>query len=177
MRYPIWKYVRCGTIRWIGFKLHEGQVSDFNKIGNETKHRVYQSAVDTWLIFLLYVSPVSLASLGVYLATVAQADEALTCFVMALAVTMLNISFTRPCRYTLTADSLNIRCGLLSQTIALERIQSAELSSSWQNGYALSLKRVCIKLDKGQRLVSPVDREQFITELMQAVEKVKRSKA
>ncbi len=159
----------------MGFELQEDQVNDFNKIGNEAKQRVYQSAIDTWLILVLYISPVLLASLGVYLATIARADEALTCFVMALALTLLNISLTRPCRYTLTADSLNIRCGLLSQTIALERIQSAELSSSWQNGYALSLKRVCIKLDKGKRLVSPVDRERFITELMQAVEKVKLS--
>jgi len=48
-------------------------------------------------------------------------------------------------------------------------IRSAEFSSSWQNGYALSLKRVCIKLDKGQCIVSPIDRDQFIAELMQAV--------
>jgi len=133
------------------------------------KQKVYPSAVDVWLIVMIYFSPALLAILGVYLTTIARADDALTCFIMALAVTLVNFAVTRPCRYTLTADSLNVRCGLLSKTIALDVIRSAELSSSWQNGYALSLKRVCIKLDKGQCLVSPIDRDQFIAELMQAV--------
>jgi len=151
-------------------------VDDSSRAKNEVAQKVYQSSVDAWLILTLYLPPFLLASLGVYLTTVPRADEALTCFFMALAVTLLNLAVTRPCRYTLTVDSLNLRCGLLSRRIALERIRSAKLSSSWRNGYALSLSRVSIELDKGQCIVSPLDRERFVTELMQAVEKRKTRK-
>jgi len=156
------KKISCGK--------YEEHVDDSSRVQNEVKQRVYQSSVDAWLIITLYSPTVLLASLGVYLTTIARADEALTCFFMALAVTLLNLAVTRPCRYTLTADSLNLRCGLLSRRIALVRIRSAELSSSWRNGYALSLSRVSIELDNGQCIVSPLERERFITELMQAVE-------
>ncbi len=135
-------------------------------------NRVYPSAVDTWLLVVMYASPVWLVGLGVYLATIARADEALTCFVTAIALTLLNLLLTYPCRYTLTADSLNIRCGLIRQSIPLTRIKSAEFSSSWLSAPALSLKRVRIQLDNGSRIVSPVDRQQFIDDLMNAVKQL-----
>ena len=137
--------------------------------------RVYASAVDSWLIALIYLGPVIQGVLGVYLCTIQRIDEALICLLIAIALVLLNLLLTHPCRYTLTADTLNLRCGMINYTIPLDRIRSAELSSSWLSGPALSLKRVRIQLDRGCRLVSPVDREQFITELMQAVDRVKKS--
>ena len=52
---------------------------------------------------------------------------------------------------------------------------SVALSSSWESAPALSLRRVRIQLDKGHRIVSPLDREQFIADLMDAAEQRKAS--
>jgi membrane protein YdbS with pleckstrin-like domain len=131
---------------------------------------VFPSAVDAWLLIILYAAPVLLAVLGVYLAQANRPDEALTCFMTSIGLVLLNLLLTRPCRYTLTADTLHLRCGVFNETIPLSRIKSAELSSSWLSGPALSLKRVRIDLDKGSRLVSPVHREAFIAQLMVAVD-------
>lgn len=129
---------------------------------------VFASAVDAWLLAVLYAAPLLFAALGVYLAQADRPDEALTCFVISIGLVLLNLLLTRPCRYTLTADSLNLRCGIFNETIPLSRIESAELSSSWLSGPALSLKRVRIGLDKGSRLVSPTYREVFIAQVMDA---------
>ena len=135
--------------------------------------RVYPSEYDPWLIALLYLGPVILLVLSLYGWQAGRADVAGVCLVSFALLVLLNLLLTWPCRYTLTDDSLNIRCGLLFQTIPLHRIRGARLSSSWQSGYAMSLRRVRIELDNGSRLVSPVNREAFIEDLMAAVERLK----
>jgi len=137
--------------------------------------RVYPSAFDLWLLALLYLGPVVLLVLSLYGWQEARADVAGIGLVSFAVLVLLNVLLTWPCRYTLTDDSLNIRCGLLFQTIPLHRIRGAELSSSWRSGFAMSLRRVRIELDKGYRLVSPVDREAFIADLMAAVERQQSS--
>jgi len=137
---------------------------------------LYPSAVDAWLMIVLYASPLLLAGLGVYLAQVNRPDEALTCFAMSIGLVLLNLLLTRPCRYTLTTDTLNLRCGFFNETIPLKRVRSAELSSSWLSGPALSLKRVRVRLDKGSRFVSPLDREAFMKQLAAAVERNQASR-
>lgn len=138
-------------------------------------HRIYPSAVDAWLMIVLYAAPLLLTVFCLYFAWIGNAEEALTCLLVAVGLTLLNLVLTRPCRYTITADTLNIRCGLMSQTIDLDRITHAELSSSWLSGPALSLKRVRIHFDHASRLVSPLDREQFIDDLMRAVSHARKS--
>ncbi len=135
--------------------------------------RVYPSAYDTGLVALLYLGPVILLVLSLFGWQVGRADVAGVCLVSFALLVLLNILLTWPCRYTLTDDSLNIRCGLLFQTIPLHRVRGATLSSSWQSGYAMSLRRVRIELDKGYRLVSPADRETFIEDLTAAVERMR----
>ena len=134
-------------------------------------HRVYPSAVDAWLTVILYAAPALLIALCFYFTRVARADEALTCLLVAAGLVLLNVVLTRPCRYTLTADTLHIRCGLIRESIPLDRITGAELSTSWRSGPALSLKRVRIDYDSRSRLISPRDRQQFISDLMRAVER------
>jgi hypothetical protein len=140
-------------------------------------NKVYPSAFDRWLMALVYSGPLIMLVVGVYCALNQMADEAILFLAMGLATFLLNLLVTYPCRYTLTADSLNIRCGFIHQSIPLESIRSAELSSSWASGPALSLRRVRIRFDKGQRLVSPVNREQFIADLLAAVESVQSKQA
>jgi len=133
--------------------------------------RVYQSAVDTWLMILLYAGPAALVLLGIYAWYQGQADATMACLMLSVGLILLNLLLTAPCRYTLTEDTLNIRCGLLFSSVPLSRVRDAELSSTWQSAPALSLRRVKIKLDRGVRIVSPVQREAFIQDLMAAVEK------
>jgi len=127
--------------------------------------------VDAWLMILLYAGPVALVPLGIYAWLQGQADATMTCLMLFVGLMLLNRLLTAPCRYTLTDDTLNIRCGMLFSSVPLSRVRDAELSSTWQSAPALSLRRVKIKLDRGVRIVSPVDREAFIQDLMTAVEK------
>jgi len=131
--------------------------------------RVYPSAFDTWLMIVMYGPPVGMLAASVWFVAVGQDAEGVILGLMGLALLLFNLLLTRPCRYTLTADTLNIRCGLMNETIPLERIRSAEKSSSILSAPALSLRRVCIRLDKGQRLVSPVNRDQFIEDVMESI--------
>jgi hypothetical protein len=133
--------------------------------------RVYPSAIDRWLMLLLYLGPAIQLVLAWYAWQAGRADVAGICLISFVGLILLNVLLTWPCRYTLTEDSLNIRCGLLFQTIPLHRIRGAELSSSWRSAMALSTRRVRIELDRGYRLVSPVDREAFIKDLMAAVQR------
>ncbi len=140
-----------------------------------SRPQVYPSAVDTWLMVLLYSGPAILIPIGIYSWLQGRGDIALTCLLTLVALILINRLLTWPCRYTLTDDSLNIRCGLLFRSVPLDQIQGAELSSSWESAPALSLRRVRIRLDRGYRIVSPIDREAFIADLMTAVEQKKRS--
>ncbi len=135
--------------------------------------RVYPSAVDLWLMVLLIAGPALVMALGLYALAEGQAQEALVCAFIAAGNILLISIFTVPCRYTLTVDTLHLRCGMITETIPLDRVCSVQLSRSWRSGLSLSLKRVCIQLDKGVRYISPRDREQFMTDLMEAVTAVK----
>ena len=137
-------------------------------------HQVYPSATDQWLMALLYAGPVCLGGLGLYCIFDQRDAEAMTLLMMSVGLIGLNLILTRPCRYTLTEDTLNVRCGLFSKTIALKDVVSAELSSSWLSGPALSLRRVRIRTSKKSVLVSPVDREQFIADLLAAAQRCRK---
>lgn len=130
--------------------------------------RVYRSAVDKWLLVVMYASPAVLLVFAAIGWLNQQPDVTGTCLILSVALTCLNLIITTPCRYILTSDSLNIRCGLLFRTVPLSQIQKVELSSSWESAPALSLRRVKITLDRGYRIISPLDRDAFMKDLMDA---------
>ncbi len=131
--------------------------------------RVYPSAVDRWLILVMYAGPMLLTAVGFYCIWQERFEEATACIAFSVGLVLLNLFLTRPCRYTLTSDSLNVRCGIINRKIGLEQIRGAELTASWKSAPALSLRRVRILLDKGDCLVSPTEREKFISDLLAAV--------
>jgi hypothetical protein len=132
--------------------------------------RVYRSGYDLWLMVLIYASPALLLVIAAYSWVDQQPDATLVCLIMSAALTLLNLAITVPCRYTLTSDSLNVRCGLYSRTIPLSRVVSVEPSSTWESAPALSLRRVKIVLDRGHQIISPADRDSFIRDLTEAIE-------
>ena len=133
--------------------------------------RVYPSAVDKWLMVVMYASPSILLVIAAIGWVDQQPDVTGTCLILFVALTLLNLVITTPCRYTLTSDSLNIRCGLLFRSVPLSRIVKVEPSASWESAPALSLRRVKITLDHGYRIISPVDRDTFMKDLMDAVKR------
>jgi len=135
--------------------------------------RVYPSAVDKWLMIVIYASPVTLLVIATIGWVNQQPDVTGTCLILFVALTLLNLIITTPCRYTLTGDSLNIRCGLMFRSVLLSRIKKIEPSSSWESAPALSLRRVKITLDRGYRIISPIDRDAFMNDLMEAAERYK----
>ncbi|WP_165440511.1 PH domain-containing protein [Rubripirellula amarantea] len=133
-------------------------------------HRVYDSAIDAWVAALLIISPLSSVIIGVYLFLQGQSDDASIMFAAGAFTTMVIVACTLPCRYTLLEDAISIRCGIiLFYQVAYTDIESADLSSSWLSGPALSLKRIAIKTKRRTIIVSPKDREQFLSELNERI--------
>ncbi|MCC9644678.1 PH domain-containing protein [Rhodopirellula sp. JC740] len=136
---------------------------------------VFPSAVDRWLVFVL-LAPIFLAvGIAAYLLNEGRADEAGTMVLMAAAIAAVTAVFTIPCRYTLLADTLSIRCGLLCYQVDYADITEAVPSSTLVSGPALSLRRVIVRTSKREFIVSPDDRERFIEELMRRVAATKET--
>jgi hypothetical protein len=124
----------------------------------------YPSAVDSWLAAVLISAPLAIVICG--LLTVTQSIGAgIFAIVAGLGVGGLIAILAIPCRYTLTEESLRIKCGLLEEEIPLGKIGKAERSSSAWAAPALSLKRVKLTVEDGYRLISPRDRDEFIADL------------
>jgi hypothetical protein len=102
--------------------------------------------------------------LGVYLLTQSVGAGVIT-IITGLGVGGLTALLALPCHYTLTDERLIIRCGLLTDEVPLRRIKQAEKSSSLWSAPALSLQRIKLTLDDGSRVISPLDRDQFLTDL------------
>jgi hypothetical protein len=134
--------------------------------------KIYPSAVDAWLAILLIALPVSFVVIGLMRFEV-ESQTATVLIIQGAVVAVLIGVFCVPCRYTLTDDTLAIRCGVLTTTIPLAEVRGAELSSNVLSAPAMSLKRVKVIHGNDYALVSPRDREAFIKELMAAVERKK----
>lgn len=137
--------------------------------------KTYPSAVDVWFLALLIGVPVLFFSLG-FSRLDTDPDRAKFLIVQGGFVTLLIVALTVPCRYTLTDDSLEIRCGLIHSSISLAEITGAELSGNVLSAPALSLRRVKIDHAGGFALVSPRNREAFIAELLAAVKRRREEK-
>lgn len=79
-----------------------------------------------------------------------------------------------PCQYTLADDRLLVRSGVVRWRIPYVQITDIEPSRSLWSAAAMSLPRV--KVSYGGRFipVSPREREQFIAEPTQQIERAKR---
>jgi len=126
--------------------------------------KTYRSAIDLWLASILVGVPLAMVTFGAYSLT--RSVMAGVLMIAFGAVTgALIAAFTIPCLYTLTDENLKIQCGVLEDDVPLARIRKVEKSSSALSAPALSLRRVRLSLDDGQRLISPKDRDGFIADL------------
>jgi hypothetical protein len=125
---------------------------------------VYTSRIDAWLTVLL------LGTMGIVLFQCwssydAAPRESLLAGIATIVTVTLLLALSWPCTYTLTESHLVIRSGLVRWRIPYRDIVGVRKSRSVWAGPALSLQRVKVSLHGRFMLVSPRDREQFITEL------------
>ena len=127
---------------------------------------VYKSAVDVWVVALLLLSPSLGTLLGCYCAWIQRPDDAAVFFAASAVTLLVTMALIFPCRYTLTNDTMSVRCGLfIFYQVAYESIVSANCTSTLRSGPALSLKRIEVKTDKRSVIISPVDRDRFLADL------------
>lgn len=130
-----------------------------------TARIVYPSAVDRWLAFLLLLPIVGSVAAGVVLIAMQRPGDATSMFAAAVVITLVTALFTVPCRYTLLEDALSVRCGILFYQIPYEQIVDVRTSFTFASGPALSLRRVIVRTEKRDHILSPADRESFMEAL------------
>lgn len=129
----------------------------------------FPSRVDAWLVAVLLFAVLSPLA-AVFLAGANMVFAAVSVLITLLVVGLLLV----PCRYTLEADHLLIRCGLIRQRIVYSDITDITASGSVLSAPALSLKRVKVSYGRAgytsSQLVSPRDREVFMQALRERVQ-------
>lgn len=132
---------------------------------------IYPSGIDTWIVVMLMLAPLTSLVTGLYLLQQGQGSGAITLFLCAAAVGSLTAAVTIPCRYTLHEDALTVRCGLLCYQIPFTEILSVSKSATILSGPALSMNRVLIKTSTRQHILSPKQRDLFIKDLEYSLKK------
>ena len=125
---------------------------------------VYPSKVDVWLILVIAGTAVVVGWAG-YNAMQTDPNASKVLFASAALIVIIVFGLAVPCRYTLKDDHLIIRAGLIRFSVQYSDVVSVEPSRNPLSAPALSLKRVKIKLKRGYQLVSPKDRDGFMSEL------------
>jgi hypothetical protein len=129
---------------------------------------VYRSAVDLWIAVLLLSPPVFAAAVAIFLWNEGNDRGAVLLMITAAGTLLVTLILTVPCRYTLEADELGVRCGLLSYRIPLKTIERVEPSRTIASGPALSMKRVVVYTRMKNYVLSPRDRDRFIADVTAA---------
>lgn len=124
----------------------------------------YPSRVDWWVVVILAAPPLVCVGFGVFFTAFSGWLAALV-VIFGLSLGILTARLTFPCRYVLTDHTLVIQCGWDEDRIPLSRIRDAIPSRNLLAAPVLSLRRIKIHLDQGFLLISPQDREGFITDL------------
>ncbi len=123
----------------------------------------YPSAVDWWLAVILIASPLFCFGLGIYVLP-DSTEGAITTILSGVFVAGLTAIFL-PCHYTLHADHLIVRSGILKKKVRYADITEIKLSACPLSSPALSLKRIRIEYAGHSILISPPNREGFIETL------------
>lgn len=125
----------------------------------------YRAAVDAWLVLVIALA----GGASLYACWTVMNAEAVGMWVV---IPMAALGIGLPCwillgtHYTLSAATLDVRCGPVRTQIPLDRIKSVRPVRSFLASSALSVDRLEITYDKfGVIMVSPRERERFIDEL------------
>ncbi len=134
-------------------------------------NKEYSSKVDGWLgalILLLFVGGLAGLAAGVYiLINGGPAAGAWSAIGSGVFTVVLILGLVYPVKYTLTADQLQVRSGLLLSRYEYSVIKSAAPSRNFLSSPALSLDRIKIEYEGkvGFFMISPGDKEAFMKDL------------
>ena len=129
--------------------------------------REFRSRIDAWLLALVAGAVLLPLAVGVGLALLGQTKGVLLLSGWGAVMGLLMYALSWPLRYTLRADHLHIRSGRLEWRIPYAAIRGAAPSRYPLSAPAWSLRRVRIdQADGSFILVSPADRESFISDLV-----------
>jgi len=124
--------------------------------------RAYPSKVDTWLAVILFLAVVfPPIMVGIVALSTHQAFLIPAGFISTVMVCMLAI----PVRYVLLEKELLIQSGMIRIRVPYDSIERVEPSRNPLSSPALSLDRLAITHVKGSVMVSPADREGFLSDL------------
>lgn len=136
---------------------------------NET----FDSKVDRWLVVLVTLALAGTLVQAVVTWRVSPAG-ALFAVGVDVGVVLLLWLIGWPCRYTLEHDHLLIQSGRLRRRVAYRDITGVAPSANPLSAPALSLQRVRVDCAGRFVLVSPEDRDRFITRLTARVNETTR---
>jgi hypothetical protein len=92
-------------------------------------NKKYPSAVDLWLAAFLIGTPLAIVVFGAFTLTRSAVVGIIT-IIAGVLIGSLMAAFAIPCVYTLTDESLKIKCGILEDDVPLTKIRKTEKSSS-----------------------------------------------
>jgi len=125
-----------------------------------------KSAVDWWIAIILWGAIFIMCASVIFL----PKDEKVLGISILFPVSVFIMWIYFYTYYELREKYLYIRCGPIFEKIPYERIKSINLSQNFLSSMALSFKRIEIRQHGkgyilGTTFISPVDREEFLTEL------------
>lgn len=127
---------------------------------------VFRSKVDLWLVAVIIGIPVFLIGFFFNDAELNKWRADIVALVIVVGVLAIVAWLYFTTRYTITAQSLFVKAGPFTWVIPLRDITRIEPTRSPASSPALSLDRLVIHYGIGEELmVSPVDKEGFMTEL------------
>jgi hypothetical protein len=122
----------------------------------------FRSKVDTWVAWVLIASmAVSLIAAGAAAIATAQFWLILTSLIPIALIKLL----AWPVDYTLEAETLLIRSGIMRMRVPYAEIVSVEPTRNPLSSPAMSLDRLLIRWRNRSVMISPENKERFLTEL------------
>lgn len=135
--------------------------------------RTFPTKVDAWLVVVL-AAGIGASLYGAIEVIHTDPSRAVVRFGATAALLLVVFLAGIPCQYTLADDHLLVRSGVVRWRVPYVQITDIAPSRSLWSAPAMSLRRVKVSYRGRFMLVSPRERERFIAELTQRVERAKR---
>lgn len=127
--------------------------------------KTFRSRVDAWLVALVGGAAALPIAAAVWLSTHGQSRGVFLLSCWGTTMLAIGAALSWPLRYTLRSDRLHIQSGWLDWDVPYASLRRVAPSSLLVAAPAWSLRRVRLDFADGFILVSPDDRESFISEL------------
>lgn len=139
-------------------------------MNQETFRKAYRSKKDLWIVITFWICALLLLIFSIFSFTVITLVNTPFGVVLGLVILMsalMTVHIIYRTDYTLTKDTLIVRCGVFKTKVPLEKIKEIYPASSIISGAALSTDRLKIKYEPSRfgLYVSPENKEEFLSDL------------